>query len=441
MARLFGTDGIRGKANSDLSCEIAFRLGQAVVNFEGSDILVGKDTRISGDMLESALIAGITSCGGNAHLAGIIPTPAVAHLVRSNNLSGGVMISASHNPPEYNGLKVFDSRGLKLPDKVEDEIEEFILNGGSASDKLPAGDKVGKAFYLENATDEYVSFIVDSVLSQDITFAGLKVALDAGHGAAFDTSYLALTKLGAGVVAINRDFSGTDINVKCGSTHLEPLAKLIQDSGADIGIAHDGDADRVMMLSSKGIEIDGDIMLAVLAFDMKSRDVLRNNTVVGTVMSNMGLKVSLKEQGIDFVATKVGDRYVLEEMLNNNYAIGGEQSGHIIMLDYNTTGDGLMSAVQFLAAVQRAGKTVDEAISFYEKFPQVLINVEVSDKNSAMSDESVQEMLQRAEEELGETGRVLLRPSGTEPVIRVMVEAQDKVLAQDLAEQIAAKLK
>ena len=440
MARLFGTDGIRGKANSDLTCEIAFRLGQAAVQFKGKNVLVGKDTRISGDMLECALVAGINSFGGTAHIAGIIPTPAVAFLVRKHRMDAGVMISASHNPPEYNGLKMFDSSGLKLPDEMEDEIENFILNFDKDTD-LPPGDKVGKVNYLEDAKSDYVSFVVKSILDQDITFAGLKVALDAGHGAAYDTSYEALTKLGAEVSAINRDFNGTDINVSCGSTYLEPLIELIKSCGADIGIAHDGDADRVMMVSKDGVEIDGDVMLGLLAFDMKKRGVLSNNTAVGTVMSNMGLKSALSKESISFVDTKVGDRYVLEEMLANDYKIGGEQSGHIILLDYNTTGDGLMSAVQFLAAVMRRGASVDEAISFYRKFPQTLINVEVDDKEEAMSSDDVLAALKEAEIELGDQGRVLLRPSGTEPVVRVMVEALDEALCVKWAEQIASKLK
>lgn len=438
---LFGTDGIRGKANSDLTCEVAFRLGQALVKFKGRKVLVGKDTRVSGDMLTSALAAGINSCGGDVYTLGIVPTPAVAYLVREMEADAGVMISASHNPPQYNGLKVFSASGLKLSDSEEERIEAFILSEDCDLGEMPAGDEVGQVINSHKGESDYISKVVDSVVSQGITFSGLRIALDAGHGAAYNTSYEALRQLGADAVAINRDFSGKDINVNCGSTHLDQIKELVEDCGADIGIAHDGDADRVIMISRSGREIDGDIILALLAKDMKSRGLLKNNTVVGTVMSNLGLTRALEQEGIDFLAAKVGDRYVLEQMLRGDYNLGGEQSGHVILLDHNTTGDGLMSAVQFLCAVVKSNKTVDEAISFFSKYPQVMINVEVDDKQRAMQSEALKAEVERAERALGDRGRVLLRASGTEPVVRVMVEAKSEEDCETYAKKIADTLK
>ncbi len=456
MARLFGTDGVRGVANIELTNRIAYRLGQAAVVFLGKTIIVGKDTRLSGDMLESAMVAGITSAGGTALLAGVIPTPAVALLVRKLSAAGGAVISASHNPPEYNGIKLFDSLGYKLPDALEDKIEAFIRNGGlegSASqgdalsatdsqpdgaDPMPSGSDLGFAVQLKDALDIYIDHAVDSIRSQNIDFKGMHIALDTGHGASSLTSPEALRRLGAEVDVINDDYDGFDINVGCGSTHLEPLMELVEKTGADLGIAHDGDADRVMMVSSTGREIDGDIVEAVCAIDMKSRGVLANNTVVSTVMCNLGFTHAMHDAGIDVVQTKVGDRYVLEEMRANGYSIGGEQSGHMILLDYNSTGDGLMTAVQFIAAVKRSGKHVDEAIDVMQKYPQTLINVRVSDKQAASESQAVLDAVRSAEEELGEDGRVLLRPSGTEPVIRVMVEASTQEDADRHARAIAS---
>ena len=441
MARLFGTDGIRGEVNSHLTAEIAYRLGQAAVVFQGKNVLIAKDTRISGSLLECALAAGVMSAGGTAHLARVIPTPAVAMLVRKYAMDAGVMISASHNPPIDNGLKMFDSQGRKLPDAVEDEIDAFIKNGGlEAKGELVKGDEVGVSKTLDSATSDYVTFIVDSVKSQGISFEGLKIALDAGHGASFQTSVSALEQLGAEVTAINTTYNGVDINVNCGSTHLEPLRELVAKTDADVGIAHDGDADRVMMISHNGVEIDGDVVLSVIAKDLKSQGKLAKDTVVGTVMSNLGLTHALEVDGIKLVQTQVGDRYVLEEMLAEGYSIGGEQSGHVILIDQNSTGDGLMTAVQFLAAIKRANTTVDEAISHFKHFPQVLINVKVANKEEAMKSESALACVAEAEENMGSTGRVLLRPSGTEPVVRVMVEAQSEDVAQSWAQKIADKL-
>lgn len=438
MARLFGTDGVRGVANTELTCDLAFKLGQAAVAFKGKTILIGKDTRLSGDMLESAVAAGIMSMGGTALLAGIIPTPAIALLVRDLHCDGGIVISASHNPPEYNGIKIFDGQGFKLPDAMEDEIEAFVARGGAAADELPAGDAVGVALPVEDACERYIAHAVDTVAREGIRFDGLRVALDVGHGASCMTSAEALRRLGAEVVAINEDFDGTDINVECGSTHLEPLRQLVAESGADVGIAHDGDADRVMLVDAQGAEIDGDVVEAVCALDLKQRGLLAGNTAVSTVMCNLGLSHALRDAGIDLIQTKVGDRYVLEAMREGGYVIGGEQSGHMIFLEHNSTGDGLVTALQFLAACVRADKTAGEAAAVMTRFPQTLINVRVQDKHAVEGNAAVEAAVAAAEAELGENGRVLLRPSGTEPVVRVMVEASDPAEADRHAKAIAA---
>lgn len=447
MARLFGTDGVRGVANTELTCELAYRLGQAAAVFLGKNIVVGKDTRLSGDMLESALAAGIMSAGGTELIVGIIPTPAVALLVRELHADGGAVISASHNPPEYNGIKLFDAQGFKLPDEIEDKIEEFIKQGGleGAASRAEAdeagmlpGDEVGVALPVEEAREIYIEHAVQSVRAQGVDFSGMRIALDTGHGASSLTSAEAFRRLGAEVIVINEDFNGTDINVNCGSTHLEPLRALMKESGADVGVAHDGDADRVMLMTPEGTEIDGDMVEAVCALDMKERGCLPADTVVSTVMCNLGFVHAMRDHGITVVQTKVGDRYVLEEMRDKGYAIGGEQSGHMILLEHNSTGDGLMTACQFLAAVKRSGKSVSDVVSIMKKYPQTLINVRVKDKHAVEDNAAIAEAVAAAEAALGDAGRVLLRPSGTEPVVRVMVEAEDADAAQAHAEAIAS---
>ncbi|BAK43936.1 phosphoglucosamine mutase [Eggerthella sp. YY7918] len=437
MARLFGTDGVRGVANKELTCDLAFKLGQAAVAFQGRTILIGKDTRLSGDMLESAVAAGIMSMGGTALLAGIIPTPAIALLVRELHCDGGIVISASHNPPEYNGIKLFDSKGFKLPDAVEDDIEAFVQSDGASPDALPAGDAVGVSIPVDDACELYIAHAVATVADEGIDFKGLKVALDVGHGASCATSAEALRRLGADVTVINEEFDGTDINVKCGSTHLEPLRQLVAEIGADVGIAHDGDADRVMLMDAQGNEIDGDVVEAVCAIDLKQRDLLPGNTAVSTVMCNLGLTHAMRDAGIELIQTKVGDRYVLEAMREGGYVIGGEQSGHMIFLEHNSTGDGLVTALQFLAACKRTGKSIEEAAAVMTRFPQTLINVHVQDKHAVDGNAAVQAAVAAAEAELGDSGRVLLRPSGTEPVVRVMVEAASAEDADRHAQAIA----
>ena len=438
MARLFGTDGVRGVANTQLTCDLAFKLGQAAVAFQGKTILIGKDTRLSGDMLESAVAAGIMSMGGTALLAGIIPTPAIALLVRELHCDGGIVISASHNPPEYNGIKLFDAQGFKLPDAVEDEIEAFVARGGAAADELPAGDAVGVALPVDDACELYIAHAVATVADEGIDLSGLKVALDVGHGASCMTSAEALRRLGADVTVGNEDFDGTDINVQCGSTHLGPVCDLVAEIGADVGIAHDGDADRVMLVDAHGNEIDGDVVEAVCAIDLKERGLLAGNTAVSTVMCNLGLAHALRDAGIELVQTKVGDRYVLEAMREGGFVLGGEQSGHMIFLEHNSTGDGLVTALQFLAACKRAGKSIADAAAVMTRFPQTLVNVHVKDKHAVDGNAAVAAAVEAAEAELGDSGRVLLRPSGTEPVVRVMVEAASAEEADRHAHAIAA---
>ncbi len=437
MARLFGTDGVRGLANDELTCDLAFKLGQAAVAFQGGTILIGKDTRKSGDMLEASVAAGVMSMGGTALLAGVIPTPAIALLVRELSCDGGVMISASHNPPEYNGIKLFDGKGFKLPDAVEDEIEAFVTAGGARADQLPAGDAVGVAIPVSEAVEMYVAHAVKTVTDQGIDLSGMKVALDVGHGASCVSSAEALRRLGAEVSVINEDYDGTDINVGCGSTHLEPLRAFVAEVGADAGIAHDGDADRVMLVDAAGNEIDGDVVEAVCAIDLKERGLLAGNTAVSTVMCNLGLAHALRDAGIELIQTKVGDRYVLEAMREGGFVVGGEQSGHMIFLEHNSTGDGLVTALQFLAACKRGGKSAGEAAAVMTRFPQTLINVRVKDKHAVEGNEAVAAAVAAAEEALGDSGRVLLRPSGTEPVVRVMVEAASAEDAEKHAKAIA----
>ena len=443
MARMFGTDGVRGVANTDLTCPLAFRLGQAAVRFQGPRIIVGKDTRLSGDMLEAAVCAGITSMGGTALLAGVIPTPAIALLTKQLGCDGGIVISASHNPPEYNGIKLFDGAGFKLPDAVEDEIQAAI-ESGTMDERRPAGDAVGTIEEVDDAVERYVQHAVDSIKDQGIDFSGMRIALDCGHGASCVSSPEALRRLGAEVHVMNDGFTGLDINVQCGSTNLEPLKAFVAEVGADAGIAHDGDADRVMLVDSRGREIDGDMMEAVLALDMKERGCLPGDVAVSTVMCNLGFVNHMKAHGIEVVQTKVGDRYVLEKMREKGFAIGGEQSGHLIMLDYNSTGDGLMTAVQALASMRRLGLSADQAAELYEHYPQELINVRVSDKEAALANGAVQAAKEAAEAAMGETGRVLLRPSGTEPVVRVMVEAASdedaKRHCREIADVVIAEL-
>lgn len=451
MTRLFGTDGVRGIANADLTCEIAYHLGRAAVEFLGKSIVVGKDTRKSGDMLEAAVSAGIMSKGGNALSAGIIPTPGVAFLVNELHCDGGIVISASHNPPEYNGIKLFDGQGFKLSDEIEDAVDAYVRqscgmidpaadepSGAQPTEEVPVGDGVGVLIPIEEAAQVYIGHVVDSIAAQGVRFDGLHVALDVGHGASALTSEEALSRLGAKVTVINEDFDGNDINVECGSTHLGPLRALVAESGADVGIAHDGDADRVMIVDRYGKEIDGDAIEAVCAIDMAKRGMLPGNTVASTIMCNIGFVRTMRDAGIEVVQTQVGDRFVLQAMRDKGIMLGGEQSGHIIFLEHNTTGDGLVAACQFLAACERANMSVEEAGSVMVRYPQVLINVAVADKHALEGNAVIAAAVAQAESDLGENGRVLVRPSGTEPIVRVMVEASDEETAQRITDGVAS---
>ena len=429
MARLFGTDGVRGVANTELTGDLAFKLGRAgayVLTKEKKHaprILVAMDTRISGDMLESALVAGICSVGAHAVVAGVIPTPAVAYLVRKYRLDAGVMISASHNPVEYNGIKFFNNQGYKLSDELEDEIEEILM---SRSEILPSptGIGLGTREYAEEALDDYLAFLTKTTKEK---FSGIKVALDCANGAAYKAAPLAMLDLGAQLCIIHNEPDGTNINDKCGSTHMDDLKTMVVENGADIGFAFDGDADRCLAVDENGNLIDGDKILAICGLDMKQRGELKKDTIVGTVMSNLGLTLMGKENGIDILQTAVGDRYVLERMLADGYNIGGEQSGHVIFLDYNSTGDGVLTAIQLLSVLKRSGKKASELASVMQVLPQVLVNARVNNakKNDYMEDAVIRKAIEDLEAEFSLDGRVLIRTSGTEPLVRVMIEGKD----------------
>jgi phosphoglucosamine mutase len=443
MTRLFGTDGVRGVANTELTPELAFRLGEAAGHFLGDHgrgrIVVGRDTRRSGQMLEAAFVAGVTSGGADALVCGVIPTPAVALLAREREVDGGVVISASHNPPEYNGIKFFSRDGFKLPDMLEDEIEEFTVS--ERSWERPTGPDIGCAIEVEDAVERYISHAVASI-EGDLT--GVRVAVDCGHGAAAVTTPLALERLGAEVVAVNTDWSGTDINVGCGSTDLGPLGDLVAANEVDLGFAHDGDADRVIAMDEQGNEVDGDFMMAICAAHMKEQGTLAADTVVGTVMTNMGFEVAMRERDINVIKTKVGDRYVLEQMRASGAILGGEQSGHIIFMEHNTTGDGLVTALQVASVMKQTGRPLSELAQVMRRYPQVLENVRVTDKSLLATSGRLSDAIRDAEETLGDSGRVLVRASGTEPLVRVMAEAETQEAAQcvvsDLAVVVAEEL-
>ncbi|MDO8964683.1 MAG: phosphoglucosamine mutase [Coriobacteriia bacterium] len=441
MGRLFGTDGVRGIANAELTPELAFRLGEAAGRFlcdrGRGRIVVGKDTRRSGDMLEAALVAGICSAGSDALTCGIVPTPAVAFLTRELGADGGVVISASHNAAEYNGIKFFSRDGFKLPDEFEDEIAEFVEEG-SRSTARPTGLGVGRAHALADAADRYVAHVVASVPER---LDGVRIALDCGHGAAARTSVHALEALGADIVAINCDWDGMDINDGCGSTHLGPLVELVRSSGAALGLAHDGDADRVLAVDETGAEVDGDQIMAVCAAQLKREARLPHDTVVGTVMANLGFDVAMKELGIALVKTKVGDRYVLDQMRTMGATLGGEQSGHIIFLEHATTGDGLATGLQLARVMKVTGKPLSELTKVMHRYPQVLVNVRVGDKARLPASAAIARAVAAEEERLGVTGRVLVRPSGTEPLVRVMAEAADLDVARSTVDRLVEVVK
>lgn len=440
MGRLFGTDGVRGLANKDLDCKLAFKLGQASAYIltmakHKPRILVGRDTRLSGDMLEAALIAGICSVGAEALVVGVIPTPAVAYLTRYYRADAGVVISASHNSMEYNGIKFFNSQGYKLPDELEDRIERIILEDAEEM-PAPTGLDVGRMVRIKNAANEYIEFLKSTI---DVKLDGLKVAVDCANGAAYQVAPEVLTQLGAEVCVIYNIPDGTNINSLCGSTYPDRLQSYVLETGADVGLAFDGDADRLIAVDEHGQLVDGDHILAICGLDMKKRGLLKHNTVVGTVMSNLGLEITLKKQNCQLVKTKVGDRYVLEKMLQGGYNLGGEQSGHIIFLDYNTTGDGILTALQLLSVLKRENKKLSQLANVMEKFPQVLVNARVNEskKNDYKQDPVIQQEIKKIEDIFKERGRVLVRPSGTEPLVRVMIEGEDQREIEEHAVMLA----
>lgn len=441
MGRLFGTDGARGVANSELTCELAMKIGRAAAMVltescaHKPKVLIGMDTRASSHMLAAAIGAGLCSVGADVLIIDVVPTPAVAFLVKEYDYDAGVMISASHNPCEYNGIKIFQGNGYKLPDELENEIEEIILDETKLPPVVLGGD-VGKISFSSKAVDDYIFHLA---MTADGDFKGMKIALDCANGSASVTARALFTRLGAKCCIINETPNGTNINENCGSTHLEQLQKFVVENKCDIGFAFDGDADRLLVVDENGDVVDGDKIIAVCSKFMKENNKLKNNTAVVTVMSNMGFFKFCEKNDINCVKTKVGDRYVLEEMVKNGYAIGGEQSGHIIFLDYATTGDGQMSAIQVLNVLKSTGKKISELASEMQVYPQVLINVRVSNFGKARldKDEEVQLAIREASEELGDTGRVLVRVSGTEPLVRVMLEGEDYNQIKSLAESIA----
>ena len=445
MARLFGTDGVRGEANVTLLPEMAYRLGRAATIYFGKEseeqplIIIGRDTRISGEMFESALTAGICSAGGRAMLAGIIPTPAIAYLARKHKAKAGIVISASHNPFHDNGIKFFGGDGYKLPDAVEDELEA-IVHQLETDDNYPrpTAEHIGHIEYRTDHLNQYMEFVLSTCKER---FDGVKVVLDCANGAAYEAMPKILRRLGANVKVIHALPNGTNINDGCGSTHLESLQKAVLENGADFGIAHDGDADRCLCVDERGQVIDGDHILVMCAMDMMKEGKLPYNTVVTTVMANIGFHQAIKKAGGRAEITKVGDRYVLENMLKNGYKIGGEQSGHIIFTDYSTTGDGLITALQVLSSLKRSGRKASDLTALMTTYPQLLVNVKVATKEGWETNEAIKEAIAEGDKELGENGRILVRPSGTEPLIRVMAEGPDQDQLDRICHAIADVVK
>lgn len=440
MSRIFGTDGVRGIANEELTASLAYDLGRAgayvlTERFHKPRILVGMDTRISKDMLEAALVSGILSVGAEAVCVGVIPTPAVAYLTRKYGLDAGVVISASHNPVEYNGIKFFNSQGYKLSDELEDKIQA-IIEKNCAGLPSPTAGNIGRKVVEDSALEDYIEF-AKGTINGDLK--GLRVALDCANGASYKAAVKTFRELGAEVVVINNDPDGININDGCGSTHPEELMEYVVKKKCQLGLAFDGDADRCLAVDEKGNLIDGDFIMAICGKALKEKSKLNENVVVVTVMSNMGLFIALDRENINTVKTKVGDRYVLEEMLKQGYKLGGEQSGHIIFLDHNTTGDGIVTGLQLSTIVKNSGKALSELAAIMKKLPQVLANAVVPNekKNIYLEDEEIIKSIKCIEEKLDGTGRVLIRPSGTEPLVRVMLEGENQVELNELAHNLA----
>lgn len=437
---MFGTDGVRGVAGTELTIDLAMKLGQAgayvltKTKSHQPTIIVGCDTRISGGMLANALMAGICSVGANAIYVGVVPTPAIAYLTRKHKVDAGVVISASHNPMEFNGIKFFNGEGYKLSDELEDEIESLIRNNMEDID-FPIGPGIGKVEYRFDIRDEYVEFQKKTV---PVDLSSLKIVIDCAEGASYYTSVKTLKDLGANLIAIHTKPDGTNINANCGSTHMDELRARVVLEKADVGIAFDGDADRMLAVDENGKVVDGDEIMAICGNYMKQKGTLAKNTVVVTVMTNLGFSLMGKEQGIHIEKTKVGDRYVLENMRENGYNLGGEQSGHVIFLDDNTTGDGLLSALHLLQVMVETGKPLSELAKIMQVLPQALVNAKVPNhkKESYMEYTEIAEAIEELESKFAGEGRVLIRPSGTEPLVRVMIEGKD----QDAIEEEATKL-
>ncbi|OPY56894.1 MAG: Phosphoglucosamine mutase [Pelotomaculum sp. PtaU1.Bin035] len=438
MGKLFGTDGVRGVANSELSPELAFKLGRAGAHIlarggTNTRMVIGKDTRISGDMLEAALAAGICSAGIDVLMLGVMPTPAIAYLTRELKAAAGVVISASHNPVDDNGIKFFSSSGYKLPDEIEADIEALVMDDCDGV-PLPIGKGVGRSYRVHDAVERYVGFARGTV---ETDLSGLKIVVDCANGAAYQVAPRVFSELGAEVTPIYNHPDGININDGCGSTHPEALMEAVISTGADLGLAHDGDADRVLAVDANGRLVDGDQIMVICARHLKEKGLLAKNTVVVTVMSNLGLHLALRDSGIQVVETKVGDRYVLEELLCTGARFGGEQSGHIISLDHNTTGDGIITALQLLSVLRESGQPLDKLAAQMEKLPQLLVNKPVSDKNRVMNSPVLAKAIKEFELAMGGKGRILVRPSGTEPLVRIMAEGKDMRQLEDIVYRLA----
>jgi phosphoglucosamine mutase len=442
MKKLFGTDGVRGVANVyPMTAEMAMQIGRAAayifkVGKKRHRIVIGKDTRLSGYMLESSLVAGICSMGVDVLLVGPLSTPGIANITSSMRADAGVVISASHNPFEDNGIKFFSHDGFKLPDDIELKIEDLIFSG-KIDNLRPTAKEVGKAYRIQDAAGRVVVFL-KSTFPKDLDLSGLKIVLDCANGAAYKIAPWVFEELGAEVIAIGVKPNGTNINADCGSLHPEVISEAVKHHGADLGIALDGDADRVIFVDEYGNVVDGDKIMAICATDMIKKGTLKKNTLVGTVMSNMGLDIAMKKAGGEIIKTAVGDRYVVEEMLKGGYNLGGEQSGHMIFLDHNTTGDGVLSALQVLAIMQRDQKRLSELAMVMHSLPQVLVNVRLSEKKDIMQIPEIAGVIKDVEERLKGEGRVLIRYSGTEPLLRIMLEGNDECEIRNWANEIAS---
>lgn len=445
MGRLFGTDGARGIANSELTCELAMNIGRAAATVlidsthRRPKILIGKDTRLSSDMLEGALTAGLCSVGADVVKLGVVPTPAVAFLVGKYKADAGIMISASHNPHEFNGIKIFSGDGYKLPDELEEEIEAIILDGVKKIE-TKVGSEIGRVEYASNATRDYINHVKTTV---PFSLKGMKLAIDCSNGSASTTAEELFTELGAECHMLFDKPNGTNINYECGSTHMEKLMQYVKENDFDAGVAFDGDADRCLMVDEKGYLVDGDFVMAICAADLKSRGKLAKNAVVGTIMTNMGFNRFCNENDMNFVSTKVGDRYVLECMLREGYNFGGEQSGHVIFLDFATTGDGQMTAAQLLSLLNRRSAKLSSIATLMSRYPQVMVNVKISPdgKIKFYTDTTIKNKIEEVKKKLADKGRIVVRASGTEPLIRVMLEGEDYSEIEKMANEVADVIK